>query len=107
MLDGMFGKADIKTDSEEQIQLLLDVDGDGQLEEDDDGIHFTFIKYDGSRYKPNHGRYKCSSDCSLRRKSPHNCGYHEDFIFPVGFSPCSSRCRGAFCKCIRGGTFDF
>ena len=59
MLDGMFGKADIKTDSEEQIQVLLDVDGDGQLEEDDEGVHFTFIKCDGSRYDQGHGRYKC------------------------------------------------
>ena len=107
MLDAMFGKADIKVHPEEQIQVLLDVDGDGDLDESPDGVNFTFIKYDGLRYKPGHGRMICSSDCSLKRNPPHNCGYHRDWIFPIDFSPCSSRCRGAFCKCIRGGTFSF
>ena len=107
MLDAMFGKADIKIHPEEQIQVLLDVDGDGDLDENPDGVNFTFIKYDGLRYKPGHGRMICSSDCSLKRNPPHNCGYHRDWIFPIDFSPCSSRCRGAFCKCIRGGTFSF
>ena len=107
MLDAMFAKADIKKDPEEQIQILLDVDAEGDLDEEDDEVNFTFIKYDGCRYKPGHGRLKCSSDCSLMRDPPHNCGYHQDFIFPVDFSPCSSKCRGAFCKCIRGGTFNF
>ena len=107
MLDAMFGKADIKVHPEEQIQVLLDVDGDGDLDESPDGVNFTFIKYDGVRYKPGHGRLICSSDCYLKRNPPHNCGYHRDWIFPIDFSPCSSRCRGAFCKCIRGGTFNF
>lgn len=107
MLDGMFGKADIMSHPEEQIQMLLDVDGGGDLDEDEDGVNFTFIKYDGCRYEPGHGRYKCDSKCSKKRNPPHNCGYNKDYIFPVGFSPCSSKCRGAFCKCIRGGTFDF
>ena len=107
MLDAMFGRADVKIDQEEQIHVLLDVDAEGDLDEDEDGRNFTFIKYDGSRYKPSHGRFKCSSDCSLMRNPPHNCGYHQDYIFPVDYSPCSSKCKGAFCKCIRGGTFNF
>ena len=106
MLDAMFGKADVRAEVEEQIQVLLDVDGDGDLDEDPDGVKFTFIKYDGSLYKPGHGRYKCNSDCSMRRKPPHNCGYHPDYLFPINFSCCSSKCKGAFCKCIRGGSFD-
>ena len=106
MLDAMFAKADVKKDPEEQIHILLDVDAEGDLDEDDDGVNFTFIKYDGSRYKQGHGRYLCSSDCSLKRKPPHNCGYNQDYLFPVDFSPCSSKCKGAFCKCIRGGKFD-
>ena len=105
MLDAMFAKADVRSHPEEQIQVLLDIDGDGQLDEDDDGLDFTFISYDGTRYKPGHGRLKCSSNCSMKRNPPHNCGYHPDFLFPIGFSPCSSKCRGAFCKCIRGGKF--
>ena len=106
MLDAMFGKADVRAEVEEQIQVLLDVDGDGDLDEDPDGVKFTFIKYDGSLYKPGHGRYKCNSDCSMRRKPPHNWGYHPDYLFPINFSRCSSKCKGAFCKCIRGGSFD-
>ena len=107
ILDAMFAKADVKKDPEDQIQILLDIDAEGHLDEEDDGISFTFTKYDGSNYKQGHGRYKCSSDCSLMRNPPHNCGYHQDYLFPVGFSPCSSNCRGAYCKCIRGGKFDF
>ena len=106
MLNAMFGKADVLNHPEDQIQKLLDGDGDAQLDEDDDGINFTFIGYDGRRFKPGHGRYKCSSVCSLKRKPPHNCGYHQDYIFPVDFSPCSSKCKGAFCRCIRAGIFD-
>ena len=105
MLNAMFGKADVLNHPEEQIHVLLDVDGDGDLDEDDDE-YFTFIKYDGSQYEPGHGRYKCDTNCSRKRKPPHNCGYHPDYLFPVNFSPCSRKCKGAFCKCIRGGTFD-
>ena len=105
MLNAMFGKADVLNHPEEQIHVLLDVDGDGDLDKDDDE-YFTFIKYDGSQYEPGHGRYKCDYNCSRKRKPPHNCGYHPDYLFPINFSPCSRKCKGAFCKCIRGGTFD-
>ena len=105
MLDAMFGKADIGTHVEEQIQVLLNIDGDGQLDEDDDGNNFTFIqallningdcqldedddgdnftfiKYDECQYEPGQERYKCDSKCS-------------------------SNCRGAFCRYIRDETFD-
>ena len=106
MLNAMFGKADVLNHPEDQIQKLLDGDGDAQLDEDDDGINFTFIGHDGCRFKPGHGRYKCSSLCSFERKPPHNCGYHQDYIFPVDFSPCSNKCKGAFCKCIIAGIFE-
>ena len=106
MLDAMFGKADVRTDIEHQIQVLLDVDCDGDLDEDPDGHVFTFIKYDGCIFKPGHGRLLCNVKCSRMKDVPHNCGFHQDYIFPISFSPCGARCRGAFCRCIRGGKFD-
>ena len=106
LLDALFARADIEKETETQIQILLDVDGDGQLDEDPDGVKFTFITHDGSCYRPGHGRFKCSVDCSMKDDPPHNCGYHPDWILPHSFSVCGRRCKGAFCKCIRGGIFN-
>ena len=82
MLNAMFSKADILNHPEEQIQVLLDIDGDGQLDEDDNGVNFTFISYDVCRRKQRRNQND-ENAASTNFFVLSNCMYANQFLFTI------------------------
>jgi len=67
---------------------------------------FQMLLSNGLHYMSGHGEFKCSQvkclDPGVRLMGlPNNCGFHRQWLFPDEFKPCGSRCRGAFCDCIK------
>ena len=102
MLCDVFNDADVKPNFNQERCALFDHDEDGDLEVDDKGMN-TFYQSEGYLYKSGHGRDKCASIKCIHTKEdvPNNCGYHNQFVFPVFFKPCGPMCRGAYCLCLR------
>ena len=90
MLSQVFNDADVKPDLNQERCALFDCDDDGEIEVDYDGIN-TFYQSEGYLYRTGQGREKCSKVRCLSSKEdvPNNCGFHQQFIFPVQFQPCS------------------
>lgn len=99
LLNEMFGGADTQESVKEEREVLEDHVGGS---EDTNQPQFSFVTSMDNHYHSGHGRTKCRFDvCSANWEVPENCGFAADnWSFPDDFRPCSSRCRGAFCKCI-------
>ena len=99
LLNEMFGGADTKESVKEEREILEDHVGGS---EDTNQPQFSYVTSMDNHYYSGHGRTKCRFDvCSANWEVPENCGFAADnWSFPDDFRPCSSRCRGAFCKCI-------
>ena len=102
-LDNVFAGAD-KLSGKDELHAITAALPDGKLSKFGDD-QFLVQTPGGLRYISGHGRHKCSRDCYQlcggggAQGVPHNCGFHRQWIFPVGFKPCGSTCRGAFCVC--------
>jgi len=102
-LDETFQGAD-KMSSNEEKQTLRDHFKEAEFEEVLDGS-LIMRTTSGLRYRTGHGEYKCTPNCFMLygngpRGVPNNCGFHQQWLFPTGFKPCGSSCRGAFCTCL-------
>jgi len=102
-LDETFKGADKMTSCDEK-QTLRDNFQDAEFREIMDGS-FLMETSSGLRYRTGHGEYKCTPNCFMLhgngpRGVPNNCGFHQQWLFPAGFKPCGSNCRGAFCTCL-------
>ena len=102
MLSEVFNDADVKTDLNQERCALFMHDEKGELDVDYEGNN-TFYQSEGYLYKSGHGRDKCAGIQCIQAKEdvPNNCGFHNQFAFPVFFKPCGPTCRGAYCSCLR------
>ena len=101
-LNSAFNYADVAHDVIQERLALFECDANGEIEVDKDGKN-TFYLSEGYKYESNHGREKCSkAQClNMRKDVPNNCGFHQQFLFPVHYKPCGPRCRGGYCDCHR------
>ena len=100
-LSSVFNNADIAPTLTSERLALFNCDVDGEIEVDTDGNN-TYYLTEGYVYQSGHGRRKCSKvQCLTSKEVPNNCGYHQQFYFPVHFEPCGPRCQGGFCQCLR------
>ena len=100
-LGSVFNNADVAPDVVKERLALFDCDPDGEIEVDPDGNN-TFYLTEGYVYQSGHGRNKCSwTQCLQSPEVPNNCGYHQQFLFPVHYEPCGPQCQGGFCSCLR------
>ena len=91
-------------DKMSEKQTLRDYFKDAEFEEVLNGS-LSMRTMSGLRYRTGHGEYKCTPNCFMLygngpRGVPNNCGFHQQWLFPKGFKPCGSSCRGAFCTCL-------
>ena len=99
-LSSVFNNADIAPNQIKERLALFDCDVEGEIEVDTDGNN-TFYLSEGYVYQSGHGRNKCGIQCVSSEDVPNNCGYHQQFLFPVHFQPCGPSCQGGFCQCLR------
>lgn len=102
-LDKTFGGAD-KMTLEDEKSILQSHYQDAVTHNLDVG--FQMLLSNGLHYRSGHGEFKCNQvrclDPAIRLLGlPNNCGFHRQWLFPDDFKPCGSRCRGAFCDCIK------
>ena len=100
-LSSVFNDADVASNLVTERLALFECDVDGEIEVDTHGNN-TFYLSDGYLYQSGHGRNKCCQiQCVKSEDVPNNCGYHQQFIFPVHYKPCGANCQGGFCPCLR------
>ena len=100
-LSSVFNNADIAPTLTSERLALFDCDVNGEIEVDTEGNN-TFYSTEGYVYQSGHGRHSCSRiQCLQSQEVPNNCGYHQQFLFPVHYNPCGPRCHGGFCSCLR------
>ena len=101
-LGSTFNNADLAPNVIQERLALFDCDAEGEIEVDTEGNN-SFYLTEGYIYESGHGRDKCKpAQClSSEYAVPNNCGYHQQFYFPVHFKPCGPKCRGGFCQCLR------
>ena len=102
MLGSVFNDADVAPDVIKERLALFECDAEGEIEVDTHGNN-TYYLTEGYVYKSGHGREKCSQVQCLnsREDVPNNCGYHDQFYFPVHYKPCGPKCKGGYCPCLR------
>ena len=102
MLDTIFNSADVAPNNIRERAALFDCDVNGDIEVDDNGNNNYYLS-EGYIYRSGHGREKCSMDQCLYTgmNVPNNCGFHQQFYFPVHYKPCGLKCKGGFCSCMR------
>merc|ERR1712218_322567 len=102
-LGAIFHNADVHSPDDCQESFILEeVDPEGELEDDYDGKTIFKLKNRLS-YKFGHGRNVCSKAKCFNNKDqkfPSNCGFNPQWMLPVTFTPCGSKCRGGFCPCL-------
>ena len=101
VLQTVFRDADVQPNLIKERLALFECDPDGEIEVDNDGNN-NFYLSEGYIYQSGHGREKCSMiQCLNANDVPNNCGFHQQFLFPMWFQSCGPLCRGGFCPCLR------